>query len=313
MFLIYFWANLKKSSLNSKSKNFLLAWIILIILAFIWGSSFILIKRGLLYFSANEVGALRIVFAFAFLLPFSINKFKKLGFKKIALITFIGIIGSIAPAFLFAYAQEGLDSNLAGILNSMTPLFTFLIAITFFGFKSKWYNIAGIFIALAGAVGLTSVSGGHDLQFNIGYASYILIATLCYATNVNLIKHFLKNVDIISITVFSFLIPGFLVMIYLFAGTPILQTVENNPESWKGIIYVGLLGIVGTAIALLAFNKLIKISNAVIASSVTYIIPIIALMWGILDGEKFQTIYLLYILLILSGVYLVNKKNTRKI
>ena len=250
--------------------------------------------------------------AFIFLIPFSINKFKKLGFKKIALITSIGLIGNIAPAFLFAHAQRGLDSNLAGVLNSMTPLFTFLIAIAFFRFKSKWYNIIGIFIALAGAVGLTSVSGGNDLQFNIGYAAYILIATLCYAINVNLIKYFLKEIDIISITVFSFLIPGFLVMIYLFAATPFMQTIENNPEFWKGIIYVGLLGVVGTAIALLAFNKLIKISNPVIAASVTYMIPIVALMWGIMDGEKFEFIYLLYILLILSGVYLVNKKNTRK-
>ncbi|MFC2107248.1 DMT family transporter [Bacteroidota bacterium] len=298
--------------MKSKNENFFIAWIILIILAFIWGSSFILIKKSLLYFSANEVGALRIVFAFVFLIPFSIYRFKKLGFRKIALITIIGLFGNIAPAFLFAYAQKGLDSNLAGVLNSITPLFTFLIALTFFGFKSKWYNIIGIFIALAGAVGLTSVSGGHDLQFNIGYAAYILIATLCYATNVNLIKYFLKDIDIISITVFSFLIPGFLVLIYLFAGTPILQTIENNPEFWKGVIYVGLLGIVGTALALLAFNKLIKISNPVIASSVTYMIPIVALMWGILDGEKFETIYLLYILLILSGVYLVNKKKDKR-
>lgn len=299
--------------MKSKSKNIILSWTILIILAFIWGSSFILIKKGLLYFSANEVGALRIVIAFIFLIPFAIIRLKKLGFKKIVLITFIGLTGSIAPAFLFAHAQKGLDSNFAGILNSMTPLFTFLIALIFFRFKSKWYNVAGIFIALGGAVGLTSISGGNDLQFNIGYASYIIIATICYATNVNLIKYFLKDIDVISITTFSFFIPGLFVMIYLFTATPFLNTIEHNPEFWKGIIYIGLLGIVGTALALLAFNKLIKISNPVIAASVTYLIPIVAMMWGFIDGESFELIYLLFILLILSGVYLVNKKNTRKI
>ena len=297
--------------MKPKSKNFILGWTILLVLAFIWGSSFILIKRSLLYFSANEVGALRIVMAFVFLIPFAIIRFRKLGFKKIAIITFIGTIGSIAPAFLFAHAQRGLDSNFAGILNSMTPLFTFLIALVFFGFKSKWYNIAGIFIALGGAIGLTSISGGNSLGFNLGYASYILIATICYATNVNMIKYFLKDVDIISITTFSFFVPGALITIYLFAGIPFLETLSQNPESWKGIIYVGLLGIVGTALALLAFNKLIKISNPVVASSVTYLIPVVAMMWGIIDGEKFEFIYLLYILLILSGVYLVNKKKDK--
>ncbi|MBU2650403.1 MAG: DMT family transporter [Bacteroidetes bacterium] len=294
--------------LNSKA----LAWIILLSLVLVWGSSFILIKRGLEIFSFQEVGALRISIAFLFLLPFAASRFRYLNRKNTLYLILVGIIGNGLPAFLFARAQTGIDSNLAGILNSLTPLFTLLISVFFFRFKTGWLNVAGIFIALAGAVGLTGISGGHNLTFNVQYAVYILIATMCYATSVNLIKFKLSKEDVITITSFSFFFTGIPVMIYLFAGTPFLEQVSGNPRFLSGLGYIAILGIAGTALAMFAFNRLVKITTPVFASSVTYMIPIMAVIWGILDGEKFEAQYILWIALILGGVYLVNRKFKTK-
>lgn len=293
-----------KDNLQSMS----IAWIILLSLVLVWGSSFILIKRGLEVFSAEEVGALRISIAFLFLLPFTFNKFSRIPKKSWKYLIIVSIIGNAFPAFLFAKAQTGIDSNLAGILNSLTPLFTFLIAFIFFNFKVRWFNILGIFIGLAGAAGLINISGGKDFIHNINYSVYVIIAAICYATSVNFIKYLLKDIDIISITAFSFFFIGIPIVIYLLAGTSFLHKIHDHPHFWSGVGYITILSILGTALAMFAFNKVIKMTNPVFAASVTYMIPIIALMWGIIDGERFEFVYLLWIGLIMGGVYLVNRR-----
>jgi drug/metabolite transporter (DMT)-like permease len=293
---------------QSFDKSRLMAWALLITLVFVWGSSFILIKKGLEVFSVEELGALRISLAFLVLFPLTFSRFSKVPRKKWIILATVGIIGNGFPAFLFAKAQTGIDSNLAGILNSMTPLFTLIIAVSFFRFRAKWYNVAGIFIALAGAIGLISISGGHSFDFNIRYAAYVFVATICYATTVNLIKYYLKEVDIISITAFSFFFAGVPLVVFLLSGTGFIHTMLNHEQALLGFMYILILAVLGTALAMIAFNKVIKLTNPVFASSVTYMIPIVAVAWGIIDGEPFTSIYLFWILLVLSGVYLVNLK-----
>ncbi len=295
-----------------QNKNRFLAWTLLIILVFVWGTSFILIKKGLEVFSVEELGSLRVTLAFLVLLPLTFNRFKKVPGKTWVYLFIIGIVGNGFPAFLFAKAQTGIDSNLAGMLNSMTPLFTLIIAVSFFRFKTRWYNVSGIFIALAGAVGLISISGGRDFSFNIQYAVYVFIATICYATTVNMIKYYLKDLDIISITAFSFFFAGIPTLLILLFTTGFLDTMMNHEQAWTGFAYIAILAILGTALAMIIFNKVIKLSNPVFAASVTYMIPIVALAWGIIDGEQFEWIYVLWILLVLAGVYLVNRKFERK-
>ena len=290
----------------------LLAWVILITLVFVWGTSFILIKKGLEVFSVEQLGALRISLAFLVLLPLTFTRFSVIPRNKWMVLAIVGLIGNGIPAFLFAKAQTGIDSNLAGILNSMTPLFTLVIAVSFFHFRASWFNVMGIFIALAGAIGLISISGGHSFEFNIRYAAYVFVATICYATTVNLIKYFLKEVDIISITAFSFFFAGIPLCIFLLSGTEFLNTMQHHEHAWSGFAYILILAVMGTALAMIAFNKVIKLTNPVFASSVTYMIPIVALAWGIIDGEPFEWAYLLWILLIITGVYLVNLKYDRK-
>ena len=296
-----------------QSQSRFLAWFLLIILVFVWGTSFILIKKGLEVFSVVELGALRVSIAFLVLLPLTFKRFTGIPKKTWMMLAIVGIVGNGFPAFLFAKAQTGIDSNLAGILNSMTPLFTLIIAVTFFRFRTKWFNVAGIFIALLGAIGLISVSGGQSFEFNIQYAVYVFVATICYATTVNLIKYYLKDLDVLSITAFSFFFAGIPALIFLISSTGFLHTMASHEQAWIGFSYIAILAIFGTALAMIAFNKVIKLTNPVFASSVTYLIPVVALAWGILDAEPFEWAYLVWIFLILVGVYLVNSKFERKI
>ncbi len=270
-----------------------------------WGSSFILIKKSLTVFTTNQIGCLRVGITFLVLLPFAFKRLKKLKRKHWIALFFISF-GSTAPAFLFPMAQKEIDSATAGVLNSLTPLFTLIVGLAFFSLKVKWYNIIGVLIGLLGAIGLISTSGNADFQFNFGYAIYIIIATLLYAFNGNLIKSFLQDLDSFTVTIFSFFIFGLPALIYLFVSTPYIEQLQSDPDFWLGMAYVSTLAILGTAVALIFFNYLIKIKTAIFASSVTYLIPIVAFIWGIIDGEQFGLVYILWIILILIGVFLVN-------
>lgn len=290
-------------------RKLFIAWSILAGLALIWGSSFILIKRGLEYFSSTEVGALRISIAFLVLSPIALFRIRKIAWREWKLFLLVGLIGSGLPAFLFAKAQTGIDSSLAGILNSLTPLFTMIVGLSFFSLKPKWFNIAGVLIGLTGAIGLISISGGKGFEFNFQYAVYIIVATICYATNVNIVKFKLKETDALTITAFSFFTIGFPVLLYLFIFTDFLRQITTEPEALKGLGYITILAVVGTGIALIAFNKLVKLASPVFAASVTYLIPIVAVVWGAIDAEEMRPQSFLWMGVILLGIFLVNKKK----
>ena len=293
------------------SRNSHLPWLILLGLVLTWGSSFILIKQGLEGFSYDSriVGSLRIVISFLVLLPLALMRLKRVKRKQWGVLAIVGIISNAAPAFLFARAQTGIDSNMAGILNSLTTLFTLMIGLAFFHLKPKWFNIIGVFTGLAGAAGLIYFSGNGGFAFNFSYAVYVLIATIFYAASVNIIKTYLVELDAVSITAISFLIIGMPVCIYLLFFTDFLQQLAHSQEAWSGLGYISILAVVGTALALIFFNMLIKMTSALFAASVTYMIPIVAIGWGILDGEQFDWDYLIWIMMILGGVYLVNTKH----
>jgi len=285
------------------------AWLILFALVLIWGSSFILIKKGLEAFPSNELGALRIIITFLCLSPVAYKRLFNLPAKKLGLLALSGITGSGAPAFLFAYAETGIESSVTGILNSLTPLFTLVIGLALFGTRTKWYNVAGVFLGLTGAVGLLTVSGGGDFSFNISFGIFVVIATVFYAINANLIKHWLHDIDSLTITSVSFFLMGVPTLIYLLVFTGVVQHSVHQPGAMAGLGYIAILSIVGTAIALVLYNKLIKLTSAVFASSVTYLMPVIAILWGMLDGEPFRLVYVVWINLIMAGVVLVNTRT----
>jgi drug/metabolite transporter (DMT)-like permease len=303
-------ANMK---MEKETKEQWISWLILFSLMLTWGSSFILMKKALISFSGTEVGLLRIVITFLFLLPFSFRYIIKIDRKYFWPLLISGIIGSVIPALLFAIAETRIESGLAGTLNSLTPLFTLLIGLAFFSFKTRWINVLGVFIGLAGAAGLMISSSGNSLGGEFWYSFLVVIASVCYAINVNLVKKYFTGIDSMQITVMTFFYIGIPTLIYVAFFTRVPNLLWRDPRVWEGMGYLTILSVVGTGLALIAFNKLIKMSSPVFASSVTYIIPIVAIMWGVLDGERFTVVYFFWMLLILGGVFLVNAKPRVKI
>lgn len=280
-------------------------WITLILLALTWGSSFILMKRGLIYFSPTEVAAFRISVAMLVLLPIALRNLSS--FKgKILPLFFAGLFGNAIPAFLFALGQTQISSSLSGMLNSLTSLFTLLIGILFFGMAAMRWQIIGVIVALVGALGVIGFENLTQFSDAGKYSLLIIIAAGCYGIGVNVIKSKLHDVKPTHITSLSFLMVGPPLFIYLLVGTNFLYTLTTNQESWLGVFYLSLLAIVGTAIAVIMFNRLIKETTAVFATTVTYLIPIVALGWGFVDGERVTMTQVSFMALILVGIFLIN-------
>jgi len=282
---------------------------IFILLAMIWGSSFILIKKSLDVFSPIQIGSLRIIITFLALAPFSYKYISKLETKYWIILSVSAFVGSFFPAYLFAFAQQGINSSTAGILNSLTPLFALLIGVVFFKFKAKWWNYLGIIITFLGTYGLLSISGGQDFGFNIKYGGFILIASFGYGLQVNIIKHYLSHLPSFTIVVLQFLIISIPAALILLFATDFLAIMSFEKEFLEGLMYVSILAIIATAFALVLFYQLIKLVDPVFSSSVTYFIPAVATLWGILDGETVGLSYLVWVTIILMGVFIVNTKK----
>lgn len=285
-------------------------WAILLTLAMVWGSSFILMKKGLKSFSNDQVAAMRLLFAFLTLLPLTIKKLKFITRKNIGYLLILGIIGNGFPAFFFVTAQKHLTSSVAGILNSLTPLFTVIIGGLFFKSKFRPVNIIGVFIALSGTVAL--FSGGLATFFTgtNWYALLIVIATLFYGINVNNVKINLNGLDSMTITALTYFIVGPIAGVYLLFSD--FTAAAATPDYIFNLICIVILAVFGSALASLAWNLLIKHTSALAATSVTYIIPFFAIIWGMLDGESMSLIEILAMLVILVGVYLVNIKDEKQ-
>ena len=279
---------------------------VLLLLAFVWGSSFILMKIGLISFSSNQAAAIRMLLASLVLLPVAIKNLKHLKKKDIKNLLIAGFIGSFIPAFLFTKAQTSIDSAMAGMLNSITPIFALVIGLLFHKTKTGWMQVLGLFIGLVGAVGLISLGEGVSFKDIDTYALFIVLATIMYGTNVNVIKSTLTHLTGVQITSFSFMFLWPVALGYLL--TTDFKPVMENPDWYYHLLALAALGIIGTAIALLLMNSLIRYSSAVFATSVTYIIPIFAILWGLIDGERITIIHLACMSVIMIGVYMINRK-----
>jgi drug/metabolite transporter (DMT)-like permease len=290
-----------------ENKNFS-ALFLLIALSLIWGTSFILIKQGLKVFPPDQVGALRVVAASVFLLPFAIPRLKELKQGDPFKLLVSGLMAIFIPAFLFALAQTHLESSLTGILNTLSPVFMAIMGALFFGQRFKGYAILGIAVAMAGAILLTLTQADNTaLQFN-AYALLVVIACLFYGTNLNWVKFKIAGLGSMTITSVSLLFIGPLAAGYLFGFTDFTSILTQRPEAWKAFAFIIVLALMSTAIANLLFNKLIRISTPLYASSVTYLMPIVSVMWGVLDGEHLLIGHFIGMAAILAGVYLANKK-----
>jgi drug/metabolite transporter (DMT)-like permease len=287
-------------------ENKKLRWIYLIALSLIWGSSFILMKKALIGLTPIQVGALRIIITAVFLLLIGFNRLLKIEKRHWKYLILNALLGSFFPVFLFAFALQKIDSSIASILNALTPLSTLLFGATVFGFAFKRRQLIGVLIGFTGTAMLILEGAQIHPENEYLYMGFVIIASVGYALNVNLIKKYLHDLDALSITVGIFavlIVPA--LMVLWFSG--FFQSIEINSVTTTSLVYVSILAVVGTGIATIMFNRLIQLSTPVFSSSVTYLIPVVAITWGILDGEKISFLQFFSGLVILVGVYLANK------
>ncbi|MFL0103716.1 DMT family transporter [Tenacibaculum maritimum] len=288
--------------MNSQQKK----WTYLLILSIVWGSSFILIKKSLQGVTPIQLGALRMLITAFFLLLIGFKSIKKIEKKHWKYVAYSAALGTFFPVFLFAFAIRGIDSAIVSILNSLTPFHTFIFGALVFGFSFKKKQFIGILLGLVGTLILIFKGAALHPDQNYWYALLIIIASIGYAFNVNIIKRYLYDLDALAITTGNFLlliIPALLVLIF----SNFFLTFEMNQETGEALGYIIILSVVGTGIAKVLFNKMVHLSSPIFAASVTYLIPVVAVIWGIIDGEKLSLLQLLAGGIILLGVYWVNK------
>lgn len=277
-------------------------WAFLLFLSIIWGSSFILMKKGLAVFTSTEVGALRLGISFVCMAPIAWVRMRKIDRPSWKYIALVGWMGSGFPAFLFALAQTHISSAIAGILNSLTPIFTLIIGMLFFGLPFRWGWVAGILIGLSGVVMIIGQLNGWAFHMNGWYALAALGGTVCYAISGNTVKKHLTHIDALTIGSVGFVLTGIPAVVVLF-GLQFPWRYGSDPGFWPAMGYISLLAVFGTVFASVLYYFVVQRTNQVFGSLVSYIIPVVALGWGFMDGEVIHWIFLAGFLMILIGVY----------
>lgn len=290
--------------------NKFIRWLIFVLLCFIWGSSFILMKLSQPELTAPQIAGFRILVAALLFLPFAFFHFKKIPRKKMGIVFLAGLFGNLLPAFCFAIAILKIDSSLAGILNSLTPICVATIAIAFFKDKIKSQKIVGILVGFTGLCLLTFTQKDISVD-NLSYSLLVIAGTILYGINVNLVGHYLKEVKPIHITTVSL---GFMAIPAAIVTWQqgFFELDFTNNDTQIAILYACILGVSASAIATLIFYILVQKAGGLFASLVTYCIPFVALFWGFLDGESVTVLEITGLLIILFGVYLANRPVSSK-
>ena len=289
-------------------KNKSTALFLLIVLSLIWGTSFILIKQGLKVFSPAEVGSLRVAAAAIFLLPFAFFRWKELKKNDPIKLFLSGMMGIFIPAFLFALAQTRLQSSVTGILNTLSPIWAVLMGALLFHQRFRGYAVIGLLISFAGAIILALARAEGSIGGFNAYALLVVLACAFYGINVNFLKYKVQGLGSITVTSVSLLLVWPFAVVYLFGFTDFTHKLTTQAGAWEAAGFILILALMSTAVANLIFNKLLQISTPLFAASVTYIMPIVSVMWGVLDGEKLYIGHFIGMIAILGGVYLSNRK-----
>ena len=286
-------------------------WGTLVILSLIWGSSYILIKKGLTGLTPIQLGSLRVIVTTIIIAPIGYQKIKHIPRQKMKWVALSAFVGSFFPAYLFAFAETEISSSITAVMVSLTPLFTLLISVFVFGEELLKKQVFGVLIGFTGIIVLIN-NELFSSSFNILYIMFIVLAAFCYAVNANVLKYKLSNIPALGIVFMSFLfmfIPAFIIL--CFSSFP-FSDFASDPLIIESIIYIVILALFGTAIAKVLYIKLLAISTPVFSVSTTYLMPVVAIFWGLLDGEEFKLTQFTGTAIILLGVYLVTKKKASK-
>ena len=284
-------------------------WIYLFLLSGIWGSSYILIKKGLVGLSPIQLACFRIVITSLILVFFGLRHVSNLSRDQWKWLSVTGFFGTFFPTFLFAYSETKIDSSVVAVLNGLTPLFTLFIAVFFFSYTFKKLQFFGVTVGLLGTVMLIYDEYSSKPFSNANYSLLVLIASLCYGFNVNILKYKLKGVSSIGIAIGNFLAITPPAFILLLLSDFSWNTFYKEEDIITSLLFVFILASMGTALAKVMFNELVTISSPVFSVSTTYLLPIVAIGWGMLDGESFGISKFLSAFIILLGIYLITKKN----
>lgn len=286
-------------------------WVTLVILSLIWGSSYILIKKGLTGLTPIQLGSLRVIVTTIIIAPIGYQKIKHIPRQKMKWVALSAFVGSFFPAYLFAFAETEISSSITAVMVSLTPLFTLLISVFVFGEELLKKQVFGVLIGFTGIIVLIN-NELFSSSFNILYIMFIVLAAFCYAINANVLKYKLSNIPALGIVFMSFLfmfIPAFIIL--CFSDFP-FSDFASDSLIIESIIYIVILALFGTAIAKVLYIKLLAISTPVFSVSTTYLMPVVAIFWGLLDGEEFKLTQFTGTAIILLGVYLVTKKKASK-
>jgi len=281
-----------------------LAWVLLFVLALVWGSSFILIKHSLVTFSPIQVATGRIAFAFLFFLPYLLLRIREFPQRQAVALLSSGLIGYLIPAYFFATGGAHLSSSLAGALNSLSPLFTLLMGAFFFGRPLRSRQVIGVLLGVTGSLFLVFMSTTGRFSVN-GYALMLVAATVCYGLNINLVSRKLSGLPALVSTTWMFGLVGPIALTGLLLTD--FPTRAMAPQAFPSLLMLMLLGILGSGLMTILFNRVIQLASPVFASSVTYLMPLIALFWGLVDGEPLYWPQLAGMAICLVGVYLINR------
>jgi len=286
-------------------------WGTLVILSLIWASSYILIKKGLTGLTPIQLGSLRVIVTTIIMAPIGYQKIKHIPRQNMKWVALSAFVGSFFPAYLFAFAETEISSSITAVMVSLTPLFTLLISVFVFGEELLKKQVFGVLIGFTGIIVLIN-NELFSSSFNILYIMFIVLAAFCYAVNANVLKYKLSNIPALGIVFMSFLfmfIPAFIIL--CFSDFP-FSDFTSDPLIIESIIYIVILAVFGTAIAKVLYIKLLAISTPVFSVSTTYLMPVVAIFWGLLDGEEFKLTQFTGTAIILLGVYLVTKKKAPK-
>jgi drug/metabolite transporter (DMT)-like permease len=294
-----------QTDMQDEKRGGWMIWASLIFLMLVWGSTFILVKRGLETFGPSQVASLRMTAAMIPLLYWGIRHAFLVPRDRLKYLFASAMLGVFVPSFLFANAQMYINSSMAGVLNALTPAMTFVIGLVFFGQPSSWMKILGLLIGFLGSATLIMINAEGKFAVN-NYAFLIVIATMGYGANVNVVKHYLRDVHPIHLTTITLSICGLLGLGY-FLTTDWPADALTTAQGRQSLLSLIALGLLGTALAQTVFNRMLSVTSALFASSITYFIPIVAVMWGVWDGEVMSVFHYLGMLLVIIGIVILSR------
>jgi len=284
-------------------------WVLLIVLSLIWGSSFILIKKSLEHFNPYQVGALRVLIAGIILMPVAVSKYKLFPKKHLKWLLLAAFTGNFIPMFLFPIAETEVSSSIAGIINSMMPIFVIVVGALIWKFETTKQQILGTLISFTGVCLLAFGGDGEGGSFKLIPILLLLMATLCYAISTTTVKSKLMEVSSTVLSAFVFAFVLFLPSLFALTSTGFFSTFSFNRDTMIGLMFVSLLSVFGTGLAMMMNYRLLKVSSPLFASTVTLLMPVVAIAWGILDGEKLSVLQFVGTAVIIAGLVFLRAKS----